>query len=146
MFGMISQTELAAQPPIAVVERFTAVSTAFPNVRVRLAYVSGATFVRLRNAVSVCKCPNSISVGVESTETAGLVISDGCRVAPVIRASKKRTATLLGGVSPIVKLMGTPPLVEEALIADPPQDTRRVQLAITRATRITFRMYGPPPQ
>jgi hypothetical protein len=141
MLGMISQTELAAHVPIAVVERFTAVSTAFPNVSVRLAYVSGATFVRLRNAVSVCKCPNSTSVGVESTETAGLVISVGCSVAPVIKASKNRTATLLGGVSPIVRLIGTPPFVDEALIDDPPQDTRRVQLVTTSATKITFRMY-----
>jgi hypothetical protein len=115
------------------------VSTAFPNVRVRVAYVSGATLVRPKNAVSVCKCPNSTSTGVERAETAGFVESDGCRLAPVIRASKKRTATPLGGVSPIVRLMGTPPLVEAAFI-DPPQDTRKLQLAIARITRIAFRM------
>jgi len=54
------------------------------------------------------KCPNSISTGEDSTETGGLVESEGCKLAPVIKASKNRTATPLGGVSPMVKLMGTP--------------------------------------
>ena len=70
---------------------------------------------RLRNAVSVCKCPNSTSTGVDSTETAGLLVSDGCRFAAVTLASKKSTATPFGGVSPMVRLSGTPLATEDGL-------------------------------
>ena len=75
--------------------------------------------------------------------TADFIVSIGCRLAPVIKASKNRTATVLGGVSLIVRLIGTPLLVPavEAPI-DPPQDTRRQQAAITRVTQIAFRMYS----
>src|SRR5882762_1824523 len=90
-FGVIWQTVLFAHEPIAAPEWFTIVSCAFPKVNLRLAYVSGATFARLRSALSVCRCPNSISTGDDSTDTAALLESEGCRLAPVIEASKNRT-------------------------------------------------------
>src|SRR5579859_108258 len=106
--GVSSQTELSAHPPIGAPEWFTIVIVALPNVSVMLWYVSGATFAKLKNAVSVCRCPNSTSTGVASAETADFVMSDGCRLTPVIIASKNSTPTPFGGVSPIVKLIGTP--------------------------------------
>src|SRR5579864_4677741 len=113
-FGVSSHTELSAHEPIAAPEWFTMVIIALPNVSVRLWYVSGATLPRFRNAVSVCRCPNSTSTGVVITETAGFFESDGCRLAPVMEASKKSTATPVGGVSPMVRVIGTPP-TEDAL-------------------------------
>src|ERR1700746_3008816 len=56
---------------------------------------------RLKNALSVCRYPNSTSTGVVMKETAGFLASVGCRLAPVIEASEKRTATPFGGVSRI---------------------------------------------
>src|SRR5258708_12866979 len=106
--GVIWQTALLAQEPIAAPEWFTIVSTALPNVRVMLLYVSGGMFDKLRNAVSVCKCPNSTSTGVVSTATAALLISDGCKLPPVIKASKNNTATPLGGVARKVRAVGPP--------------------------------------
>ena len=141
--GVNWQTALIAQEPIAAVEWFTIVSCAFPNVNLRLAYVSGATFARLRNALSVCKCPNSISTGDDSTETAALVESEGCRLAPVIDASKNRTATPLGGVSPMVKLMGTPPLGFTEFM-EPPHAARMAVLRIASA-KGTIRLMEEPP-
>src|SRR5690349_18889834 len=141
--GVNWQTELIAQEPIAAVEWFTIVSCAFPSVNLRLAYVSGATFARLRNALSVCKCPNSISTGDDSTETAALLESEGCRLAPVIDASKNRTATPLGGVSPIVKLIGTP-LLWFIVFMEPPHAVRIVQLRIASAKGTILLMEQPP--
>ena len=78
-------------------------------------------FARFRNAVSVCRCPNSTSTGVDITETAVLLLPVGSRLAPVMEASKKSTATPLGGVSPMVRLIGTPFVTEEGLrMAKPP--------------------------
>src|SRR5437879_1521335 len=141
--GVNWQTVLLAHEPIAAPEWFTIVSCALPKVNLRLAYVSGATFARLRSALSVCKCPNSISTGEDSTETAGLVESEGCRLAPVIKASKNRTATPLGGVSPIVKLMGTPLLGATDCIG-PLQAARIVPLRSTRAKETVRFMEKPP--
>src|SRR5260370_4026878 len=59
--GINWQTVLLAHVPIAAPEWFTIVSTGLAKVKVRLLYVSGATLARLRNAVTVCKCPNSTS-------------------------------------------------------------------------------------
>jgi len=141
--GVNWQTVLLAQEPIAAPEWFTIVSCAPPKVNLRLAYVSGVTFARLRNALSVCKCPNSISTGEDSTETAGLLESEGCRLAPVIKASKNKTAAPLGGVSPMVKLMGTP-LLWFIVFMEPPHAARIVQLRSTRAKGMIRLMKEPP--
>jgi len=93
--------------------------------------------------VSVCKCPNSTSTGEESTGTAGLLESEGCKLAPVIEASKKRTATPVGGVSPMVKLIGTPLLVFMEFI-EKPHEVRRVLLRIASANGM-FRLMEEPP-
>src|SRR4029077_1997996 len=93
---------------------------------------------KLRNAVSVCKCPNSTSTGVVTTETAALLISEGCKLPPVIKASKNSTATPLGGVSRMLRLMGTPLTVGVVFIELPPQAARNAQLTSTSAT-IAFR-------
>lgn len=107
--------------------------------------MSGATFARLRNAVSVCKCPNSTSTGVVITDTAGLLESEGCRVAPVMEASKKSTATPLGGVSPIVRLMGILfPLPIGVDIVEPPQAVNKTQLESASTIKIVRHMRNPP--
>src|SRR5229473_3017491 len=142
-FGVNWQTVLLAHEPIAAPEWFTIVNWAFPKVNLMLAYVSGGTFARLRNAVSVCKCPNSTSTGTDSTGTAGLLESDGCRLAPVMEASKKRTATPFGGVSPIVRLIGTP-LVGVLEFMEPPQAARKALLRSASAKR-EFRLIENPP-
>src|SRR5690349_3969125 len=100
-------------------------------------------FVRLRNAVSVCKCPNSTSTGVVTTATADLLISEGCKLPPVIEASKNNTATPLGGVSPIVKLMGTP-LTVGGVFIEPPQAARNAQLTSMSATKVILHIVDPP--
>jgi hypothetical protein len=105
--GDISHVVLSAHDPIAAPEWFTIVSCALPNVSVKLAYVSAGIFVRLRNARSVCRWLISTSVGVESTETGALLESDGCKLAPVIIASKNTMPTPFGGVSPTDKVIGT---------------------------------------
>jgi hypothetical protein len=79
---------------------------------------------------------------VESTDTAGFVISEGCRLAPVINASKKSTATPLGGASPIDRLIGTPLVV--GVFMEPPQATSKTQLA-TASAKQTFRHIRYPP-
>jgi hypothetical protein len=143
--GVIWHTVLLAHEPIAAPEWFTIVSTALLKVRFRLAYVSGATFARLRNAVFVCKCPNSTSTGVVTTGTADLVISEGRKLPPVIEASKNNTATPLGGVSPMVRLMGTPLTVGEVFIIEPlPQAARKAQLTSTSATMAFLHIVDPP--
>jgi hypothetical protein len=134
---------LFAHVPIAAPEWFTIVNCAFPKVKLRLAYVSGAMFARLRNALSVCKCPNSTSTGAESTETAGFVESEGFRLAPVMEASKNRTATPLGGVSPMLKLMGTPLLVFIEFM-EPPQAASTLLLRSARAKGMIRLMEKPP--
>src|SRR4029077_15320242 len=90
-------------------------------------------FDKLRNAVSVCKCPNSTSTGVVTTGTAALLVSEGCKVPPVIKTSKTSTATPLGGVSRMVRLMGTPLTVE--VFIEPPQAARKAQLTSKSATK-----------
>src|SRR6266446_4095223 len=100
-------------------------------------------FVRLRNAVSVCKWPNSTSTGVVATATADLVISEGCKLPPVMEASKNSTATPLGGVSPIVKLIGTP-LAVGGVFIEPPQAARKAQLTSMSATRVVLHIVDPP--
>src|SRR6266436_3014832 len=101
-------------------------------------------FVRLRNAVSVCKCPNSTSTGVVTTATADLVISEGCRLPPVMEASKNNTATPLGGVSPMVKLIGTP-LAVGGVFIEPPQAARKAQLNTSMsATNYILHKVDPP--
>jgi hypothetical protein len=104
----------------------------------------GGTFARLRKAVSVCKCPNSTSTGADKTETAGLLVSEGCRLAPVMEASKKRTATPLGGVSPIVKLMGAPPAAVTEFV-EAPQAARKALLTSANAKGILRLIENPPP-
>src|SRR5579862_5345612 len=104
-------------------------------------YVSGATLAKLRNAVSVCKCPNSTSTGVVNAVTAGFVASDGCRLAPVTNASKNSTPTPFGGVSPRVKVMGTALLGVICWFIEPPQATRNRQLT-TASANTKFRRIG----
>jgi hypothetical protein len=72
-----------------------------------------------------------------------LVESEGCRLAPVMEASKNRTATPLGGVSPMVKLMGTP-LVVFTEFMEPPQAARIVLLKSARAKGMIRLMEKPP--
>src|SRR6267143_6976708 len=91
-------------------------------------------FDKLRNAVSVCKCPNSTSTGVVTTGTAALLISEGCKLPPVIKASKNSTATPLGGVSRMARLMGAPFTVGGVFIELPPQAARKAQLTNMSAT------------
>ena len=69
--------------------------------------------------------------------------SEGCRLAPVMEASKKRTATPLGGVSPIVKVMGTPLLVFMEFV-ETPHEVRKVLLSIARAKGKMRLMEKPP--
>src|SRR5215469_9383774 len=119
------------------------VISAFPKVKAMPLYVSGVIFARLRKAVSVCKWPNSISTGLVSTEMGGLEESEGCRLAPVIDASKNRTATPFGGVSPIVRLIGTP-LVTWTGLMEPPQAKRNPKVKTT-ATGKSIRFIENPP-
>src|SRR5579863_6329381 len=142
--GVSSQTELLAQEPIAAPEWFTIVIFAVPKVSVMLLNVSAGTLARLRNAESVCKCPNSISTGLDSADTAGLLVSDGCRLAPVIKASKKSIATPFGGVSPIIKLMGTPFVTTGVEFIEPPQAIMKMQITSANAKEI-FRFITMPP-
>src|ERR1700745_673525 len=101
-------------------------------------------FDKLRNAVSVCKCPNSTSTGVVSTATADLLMSEGCRVPPVIKASKNNTATPLGGVSRMVRIMGTLLTVGGVFIEPPPQAARKAQLTSMSAPKAFLRIVDPP--
>src|SRR5260370_14799671 len=142
-FGVIWDIVLFPHEPIAAPEWFTIVSCAFPNVNLRLAYMSGATFARLRNALSVCRCPNSISTGADITETAGFFGSEGCRLAPMMEASKNRTATPLGGVSPMLKLRGKPPLVFMEFM-ELPQAAKTTLLRSARAKGMIRLMEKPP--
>src|SRR6266478_1608471 len=116
---------------------------ALPNVSVRLWYVSGATLPRSRNAVSVCKCPNSTSTGVVIRETACFLESDGCRLAPVMEASKKSTATPLGGVSPMVRLIGTPPTEDALRFMEELQASSKTQQVMASAKDKWLRMVNP---
>src|SRR6266571_5825937 len=72
-----------------------------------------------------------------------LLMSDGCRLALVIDASKKSTATPLGGVSRIARLIGTPLLPVEELM-EPPQATRKTQLTSASEKRKIRDILGPP--
>jgi hypothetical protein len=65
-------------------------------------------------------------------------------VAPVIEASKKRTATPLGGVSPMVKLIGAP-LVAVMEFMEPPQAARKALQRIASAKR-KLRLIEEPPE
>jgi hypothetical protein len=95
--------------------------------------------------VSACKCPNSTSTGVDITVTGAFLESEGCRLAPVMEASKKRTATPLGGVSPIVKLMGILFVLPiGAAFEEPPQAANKTQLETASAVK-TFRHIRNPP-
>src|SRR5260370_34417066 len=100
-------------------------------------------FARLKNAVSVCRCPNSTSTGDDSTGTAALLESAGCRLAPVMEASKNRTATPLGGVSRIVKLIGTLPLGFMEFM-EPPQAAKTMLLRSASAKGMVRLMEYPP--
>src|SRR5260370_12735770 len=100
-------------------------------------------FARLKNAVSVCKCPNSTSTGADSTGTAALLESAGCRLAPVMEASKNRTATPLGGVSRIVKLIGTLPFGFMEFM-EPTQAAKTMPLRIASAKGMVRLMDNPP--
>src|SRR5260370_18456573 len=100
-------------------------------------------FARLKNAVSVCRCPNSTSTGDDSTGTAALLESAGCRLAPVMEASKNRTATPLGGVSRIVKLIGTLPLGLMEFL-EPPQPAKTILLRSASAKGMVRLMEYPP--
>src|SRR5215472_9626335 len=108
-----------------------------------LLYVSGVIFARLRKAVSVCKWPNSISTGLASKEMGGLVESEGCRLAPVIDASKNRTATPFGGASPIVRLIGTP-LVTWTGLMEPPQAKSNPKVKTTAIGKSIRFIENPP--
>src|SRR5260370_18199415 len=101
-------------------------------------------FARLKNAVSVCRCPNSTSTGDDSTGTAALLESAGCRLAPVMEASKNRTATPLGGVSRIVKLIGTLPLGFTEFM-EPPQAAKTL-LPSNASPKGMVRLMDNPPE
>jgi hypothetical protein len=86
---------------------------------------------------------------VDSTDTAALLESEGCKLAPVIIASKKTTATPFGGVSPSDKLMGTALPAGGGVMELPPQPTNvYVVSAIAKPKKDTREMYrrmvGPP--
>jgi hypothetical protein len=69
----------------------------------------------------------------------------GCRLAPVIVASKKSTATPVGGVSPIVKLMGIVLALPIGTgFVEPPQAANKTQLESASAIKIVRRMRNPP--
>jgi len=97
----------------------------------------------LRKAVSVCRCPNSTSTGDVNPEIGGLVESEGCRLAPAMDASKNNTATPLGGVSPTVRVTGTPLFTVIGDI-DPPHATN-VALAKTAAIKRILGFIDKPP-
>src|SRR5215469_11182001 len=87
-------------------------------------------------------CPNSTSTGAFMRETAGFLLSVGCRLTPVIEASKNRTPTPFGGVSRIDKLTGTPfPAGEDFM--EPPQAAIKTQHATTSANESIRLMAGP---
>jgi hypothetical protein len=75
-------------------------------------------------------------------------VSDGCRLAPVIEASIKSTATSPGGVSPIARLIGTPLLIVVELTVEElielPQATRKTQLTSATEKRKTRHIQRPP--
>src|SRR5215831_8906084 len=77
-------------------------------------------------------------------ETAGLLVSAGCRLAAVIEASKKSTATPLGGVSPMLRVMGTPFVVIVERFVELLQASSSTQPNSESAKRKRFRMVGPP--
>jgi hypothetical protein len=62
-----------------------------------------------------------------------------------MEASKNRTATPFGGVSPIVKLMGTLLLLPSGMgFVEPPQAANKTQLETASPTK-TFRHIRNPP-
>jgi hypothetical protein len=77
-------------------------------------------------------------------ETAGLLISAGWRLAAVIEASRKSTATPLGGVSPIDKVIGTPLAVMDERFVEPLQASSSTQLTNATAKKKKFLMAEPP--
>src|SRR5579859_197375 len=83
---------------------FRIVNSGLANVRLMLLYVSAGAFTALRRAFSVSSCVSSTSIGLLTKETAGLVVSDGCRLAPVTLISKDKTETPAGGLSRIDRL------------------------------------------
>src|SRR6516165_7945498 len=99
---------------------------------------------RLSHAVSVCRCPNSTSTGVVITETAAFLGSDGCRLAAVMDASKKSTATPLGGVSPMVRVIGTPPIEDGLWFMEELQASSKMQLIGASAKEMWPLIVEPP--
>jgi hypothetical protein len=77
-------------------------------------------------------------------EAAAFIGSDGCRLAAVMEASKKSTATPLGGVSPMARVIGTP-LIEDGLwFMEELQASSKTQLISASVKEMWPRIVEPP--
>ena len=132
----------------AATDWFRMVISGFAKLTLRLLYVPAGTFRLASSADSACRCSSSISSGSRTIATAGLLVSLGCRLAPVTVISKLSTITPAGGLSCIVRLAGAiagPPGGFCDIMEFPPHaPSISAEKAAKENSAIAFRIAFPP--